>query len=144
MNKNAIISMVLGIIASVLSFVLPLNNLAGGILLVIGIGAIIFSVLAKKELNKMKNKGEGKGKGQATAGMVLGIINAVMALMVFLVVFAISDPEVASLVYCVEKDMVNQCSTPSDDAGLSTCKYMNTVDIKCNKEVLTKEQYIEE
>jgi hypothetical protein len=144
MNKNAIISMILGIIASVLSFVLPLNNVAGGVLLVFGIGAIIFSVLAKKELNKMKNKGEGKGKGQATAGMVLGIINAVMGLMVFLVVFAISDPEVASLVYCIEPSMVSECTTPSDDAGISTCKYMGSVDIKCKKEVLKKEQYIEE
>lgn len=144
MNKNAMISMIVGIIASVLSFVLPMENIAGVVLLVLGAVAIVFSVLAKKELKKMKNAGEGKGKGQATAGMVLGIVNAVLGLMVFLVVFAINDPEIASQVYCVEPEMVSECSTPSDDNGVSTCKYMGTVEIKCKKDVLSEEQYAKE
>lgn len=144
MNKNAMISMIVGIIASVLSFVLPMENIAGAVLLVLGAVAIVFSVLAKKELKKMKNAGEGKGKGQATAGMVLGIVNAVLGLMVFLVVFAINDPEIASQVYCIEPEMVSECSTPSDDNGISTCKYMGTVEIKCKKDVLSEEQYTKE
>ena len=144
MNKKAMISMITGIIASVLSLFLPMSNLAGVILLIVGVVAIVFSVLANKELKKMKNEGKGKGKGQATTGLVLGIINAVMGLMVFLVVFAVSDPEIASMVYCVDTNVVNDCSTPSDDAGISTCKYMDTVDIKCKKDVLKEEQYIKE
>lgn len=144
MNKNAMISMIIGIIASFLSFILPLDNIAGIVLLITGVAAIVFSVLAKRELKKMKNEGKGKGKGQATVGMVLGIINAVMGLMVFLVVFAISDPEISSLVYCTEPSMVSECTTPSDDAGISTCKYMGSVDIKCKKDVLNEEQFIKE
>ena len=47
MNKYAMISMIVGIIASVLSFILPMNNIAAIILLVLGAVAIVFSVIAK-------------------------------------------------------------------------------------------------
>ena len=144
MNKYAMISMIVGIIASVLSFILPMNNIAAIILLVLGAVAIVFSVIAKKELKKMKKAGEGKGKGQATAGLVLGIVNVVLALMAFLVVFANNDPEIASQVYCVDPNMVSECSTPSDDNGISTCKYMGSAEIKCKKDVLSEEQYTKE
>lgn len=142
MNKNAMISMIVGIVASVLSFILPMNSIAGVVLLVTGAVAIVFSVLAKRELKKTKKAG--KGKGQATAGMILGIINVVIGLMAFLVLYIINNLETASLVYCNQPTIVSECSTPSDDDGISSCKYMGELDIKCKKEVLDEEQYIKE
>lgn len=144
MNKKAMISMIAGITAFVLSNFLPVNNIAGAVLLIVGVVAIIFSILAKKELKKMKNEGKGQGKGQATIGMVLGIIYTIMGFCAFLVLYATNDPEIASSVYCSDTKMVTECSTPSDDAGISTCKYMGEIDIKCKSNVLVEEQYVKE
>lgn len=140
-NQKALYSMIVGITASVLSFILPMNYLSGVIILVLGVVALVIYSLAKPELKKMKNEGKGKGKGQATAGLVLGVLNVVMGLMVFLVIYAINEPEIASQVYCVDTDLVSNCTTPSDDNGIVTCSYMGSVDIKCKKESLKEEQY---
>lgn len=141
MNKNAKISMILGIVGGVLSLFMPMATVSAVILLAIGVAAIIFYVLAKKELKKLKDGGKGKGKGQATAGLVLGIISVVMGLMVFLLFYIFSDPEISSTIYCpLEMGLASDC-VDNGDGKTATCQYMGSVDMQCNIDVLDESQY---
>ena len=139
MNKNAMVSMIVGIVGAILSLFLPMEYISGFIIVSSGVVSVIFYNLASKELKKLKDGGVGKGKGQATAGLVLGIINIVMGLMVFLAIYALNDIEIASAIYCPDSTMVRDCTFSDDE--LSTCKYSGVLDIKCKNEVLEDEQY---
>ena len=139
MNKNAKISMILGIVGAVLGL------FASGVLFFLivfglGVAAIVFSVLAKKELGKLKDGGKGKGKGQATAGLVLGIINIAVVLLGVLGLYMITNVDIASAAYCpVEMGMVKDCVDNGD--GTATCIYMDVMETTCYTEVLDESQY---
>lgn len=139
MNQKAKISMILGIVGAVFSF------FAGGILgfaiiLALGIAAIVMSVLAKKELKKLKNGGAGQGKGQATAGLVLGIFNIAIVVLGVLGIYMIMDIDIASKAYCPkDMGMVKDCVDNKD--GTSTCMYLETMEMQCYSESLDESQY---
>ena len=139
MNNKAKYSMILGIVGAVISLFFS-GVIAFIIILGLGIAAIVLSVLANKELKKLKNGGKGKGKGQATAGLVLGIVNIAMVVLGALGMYMISDVEIASMAYCPnEMNMVKDCVDNND--GTATCLYMNTIELKCYTDVLDESQF---
>lgn len=139
MNQNAKISMILGIVGAVLSLFVS-GVVAFALIFGLGVAAIVFSVLAKKELNKLKDGGKGKGKGQATAGLVLGIVNVVIVVLAVLGIYMIMNIDIASQAYCpVEMNMVNQCVDNGNETA--TCMYMDSIEMNCYTKSLDESQY---
>lgn len=139
MNKKAQTSMILGIVGAVLSF-FGSGVLAFAANFGLAIAAIVFSVLAKKELKTLSDGGKGRGKGQATAGLVLGIVNIAIVLLGVLGIYMITNIEIASQAYCPkEMGMVDQCVDNGD--GTATCMYMETLETNCYTDVLDESQF---
>lgn len=140
-NVKAKICMILGIINMVILFLLPVNyiNVCSYISILLGVIAIIIYILVKKEFDTLKDGGKEKGKKQAKIGFILSIICIVLSFINLLSLVILNDPEITSQIYCIDKEIVNNCATSSDD--VTSCKYMNTLDIQCYTEVLEEEQY---
>lgn len=138
MNRKANISMILGIVGLVF-FLFAYGIVSFIILFALGIAAIIYSAIAKKEMEHTKNKGKGKGKGQATAGLVMGIIIVVFTLFALLGYIMITNVDVSSAIYCPkEMGMVNNCV--KKDEKTATCELMGVGEIPCYLEVLDDSQ----
>lgn len=132
MKDKATISMVLGIVGAVLS--LFVSGVIGfALIFALGVAAIVFSVLYKKEAKK--------GNGKATAGLVLGIINIAIVLLGILGIYMITNIDIASQAYCPkEMNMVSDC-VDNGDGKTATCMYMETMEMQCYTESLDESQY---
>lgn len=141
MNQKANTSMILGICGIIFSFV-AYGFLAFAVFFSLGVAAIVFSVLAKKEMKHMKNQGKGKGKGQATAGLVMGIIIVVITIMSVLGYIIITNVDITSRIYCAkEMGFVNNC-VPNEDGKTATCEFMGEEKMPCYLDVLDETQII--
>lgn len=140
-NIKANVCMVLGIINMVIILLLPVDyiNVCSYISILLGVMAIVFYILVKRELDTLKDGDETKGKKQAKIGFILSIICISLSFINLLSLVILNDPEITSQIYCIDKEMVNKCATSSDD--VTSCKYMNTLDIQCYTDVLEEEQY---
>lgn len=145
MNNNlktrSMLCLILGIINIVMLMLLPVDyiNVCSYVSILLGVGVIVCYALSKNELNDLKNTSDKKIKNQAKTGFILSIICVCLSFINLLSLVILNDPDITSQIYCIDKKYVSNCATTSDE--VTTCRYMDTLDIQCYTEVLDDEQY---
>ena len=137
-NVKVVICFALSIINCLIMLFLPAKFVSVGsyVSILLGVFSIIFHYLSKKELDPENNKKEMK---LSKFGFIASIVCIVLSFINLLSLVILNDPDITSQVYCTEKDLVSNCATSSDD--ITTCRYMDTLDIQCYTEVLEEDQY---
>ena len=137
-NTKAKICKILSIINILILFLLPGKFISVGsyVSILFGVAGILIYILVKKEFDTLKDT---NGKNPAKFGFIASIVCIALSFINLLSMVILNDPEITSQVFCIDKNIVNNCATTSDE--LTSCKYMDTLDIQCYTEVLDKEQY---
>ena len=132
-NKLAVASLVLAVLAALIMFFWPDDNIIGyALIAVCAIAAIVCGAVGKSQIKKSKEE----GKGMATAGIIMGIVLVILIVMSYIGLQAIKDVSFNDQVYCKQ---VSSCVDNGD--GTSTCLFMDELEMPCTTEYLTEAQF---
>lgn len=132
MNKKLIIVTVLVLVAVLLVLFCPSIGLMipfSIISILLCIGSLVLNQIVRKDL--------GEKKGFSTLLNIFSILVLLFCLVELLGSILMTNPDMNEPI-CQREDMVSDCV--DNGKGVSTCKYMKSVDIPCNNDVLEDNQ----
>ena len=132
MNKKLIIVTVLVLVAVLLVLFCPSIGLMipfSIISILLCIGSLVLNQIVRKDL--------GEKKGFSTLLNIFSILVLLFCLVELLGSILMTNPDMNEPI-CQREDMVSDCV--DNEKGVSTCKYMKSVDIPCNNDVLEDNQ----
>lgn len=132
MNKKLRIAIILVVVAVLLVLLCPSVSL----MIPFSIIGIILCISALV-LNYTYRKESKEKKGTSTILNIFGILVLVFCLMELLGTILMSNADLNEVI-CEREDMVNNCVDQGN--GTSKCKYMKSVEIPCNNDVLEDNQ----
>ena len=135
-NIMSLISFIIVIVVILLLFILPAGFEISGCItfIVLSIISIVFGFIGKSQVKKNNQK----GKVLSLLGIIFGFIIVVLSGLALFGFLALQDINYSDAYLCPNDNYVEDCIDNKD--GTSTCKYMDTLELKCTTDKLKDSQ----